>query len=103
MNPLPDTMEFRDVAKRVIWFEPPDIALRDLFRFMAYAFRYASHEDMQHLRTRLSDEDLRSILTKVPSGIIDPRSWSFWHAILGVYPAPPQPKRNLESSRNPLV
>ena len=90
MNPLPDTNEFRDMATRVIWFEPPDIALRDMSRFMAYAFRYATHDDMQLLRTKLADDDLRLALANAPPGIIDPRSWSYWHAVLGEFPPPPQ-------------
>jgi hypothetical protein len=91
---LPDTEQFRDLAARVIWFQPPDVALRDLPRFMAYAFRYATHDDMQLLRTKLTDDDLRSALASAPPGIIDPRSWSYWHAMLGIFPAPSLPERN---------
>jgi hypothetical protein len=93
VNSLPDTKEFHDVAARVIWFEPPEQALRDVPRFMAYAFRYATHEDMKVLRGVLSDDDLREALANAPPGIIDPRSWSYWHAMLGIYPAPTLPKR----------
>ncbi len=95
MNPLPDTKEFRALAARVIWFEPPDMAICDVPRFMAYAFRYATHDDMQLLRTVLDDDDLRSALANAPPGIIDPRSWNYWHAVLGIFPAPPQRGRNV--------
>ncbi len=93
MNALPHTKEFLDVAARVIWFEPPELALRDTTRLMAYAFRYATHDDMKKLRTKLNDDDLREALTNAPPGIIDPRSWSYWHAVLGIYPAPTVPRR----------
>jgi hypothetical protein len=92
---LPNSKEFHALAARVIWFEPPEEALRDVTRFMAYAFRYATHDDMKELRTKLSDDDLRNALAQAPPGIIDPRSWSYWHAILGTYPAPPMPKREM--------
>lgn len=95
MKALPDTQEFRSLAARIIWFESSDIALHDLPRFMAYAFRYATHADMQVLRTALDDDDLRAALASAPPGIIDPRSWSYWHAILGIFPAPPQGGRRL--------
>lgn len=62
-------------------------------RFMAYAFRYATHQDMQTLRTKLNDDDLRTALAEAPPGIIDPRSWSYWHAVLGTFPAPLLPIR----------
>jgi hypothetical protein len=93
VNAIPDTQEFHDLAARVIWFEPAELALRDTTRFMAYAFRYATHDDMTTLRTKLSDDDLRAALANAPPGIIDARSWSYWHAILGTYPAPPMPVR----------
>jgi hypothetical protein len=93
LNALPDTKEFHALAARIIWFEPPELALRDMSRFMAYAFRYATHDDMQKLRTKLNDDDLRAALARAPPGIIDPRSWSFWHVIMGVFPAPPMPTR----------
>jgi hypothetical protein len=93
MITLPKTKEFLDLAARVIWFEPPDVALRDVTRFMAYAFRYATHEDMKALRSILSDDDLREALASAPPGIIDPRSWSYWHVVLGVFPAPAMPGR----------
>ena len=95
---LPDSAEIHAIAARVIWFEPPQKALSDLPRFLAYAFRYATHEDMKILRTYLSDDDLRQALAAAPSGIIDARSWSYWHALLGIYPAPPMPQRVLDSS-----
>jgi hypothetical protein len=95
VNTFPDTKEFRDLAARVIWFEPPEKALQDVTRFMAYAFRYATHDDMQKLRSTLSDDDLRKALAQAPPGIIDLRSWSYWHAILGTYPAPPMPRREV--------
>lgn len=93
MNALPHTKEFLDVAARVIWFEPPELALRDTTRLMAYAFRYATHDDMKKLRTKLNDDDLRAALAVAPPGIIDARSWSYWNAIVGKFPAPPLPTR----------
>lgn len=93
MTTLPKTKEFLDLAARVIWFEPPDVALRDVTRFAAYAFRYATHEDMEVLRGELSDDDLLDALANAPPGIIDARSWSYWHVMLGVFPAPVMPRR----------
>lgn len=93
MKALPLTEQFLELATRVIWFEPPNVALRDVPRFMAYVFRYAEHEDMKALRSVLNDDDLRAVLAEAPPGIIDPRFWSYWHVVLGVFPAPSMPKR----------
>ncbi len=97
MNNIHLTSEIKDLAARVIWFESAEVALQDLPRFLAYAFRYATHADMKTLRKSISDDQLLKALASAPPGIIDPRSWSYWHAILGTFPAPPMPKRTFTS------
>lgn len=95
MKPIPLDPATRALAARLVWFEPPEEALADPIRFMAYAFARATHDDMKLLRTYLDDDDLREALDNAPPGIIDPRSWAYWNARLGRYPAPPLPKRRL--------
>lgn len=90
---LPLNHTYQDLARRIIWFEPPEDALRDTVRFVAYAMSHATFEDMQIIRSKLSDDDLRQVLANAPPGIIDPRSWAYWHVILGQYPYPPMPAR----------
>lgn len=64
---------------------------------MAYAFRHATHEDIKVLRGVLSVDDLLEALAQAPPGIIDPRSWSSWHVVLGVFPAPALPRREFRT------
>jgi hypothetical protein len=94
MKPIPATPKMLGVVPRIIWFEPPERALADPVRFMAYAMTYARHEDMRLIREYVSDEDFREALDRAPPGIIDPRSWAYWNSKMGRYPAPPLPKRN---------
>jgi len=70
--------------------------LADTFRFVAYALARATHEDMKLLRGFLTEDDIREALDHAPAGIIDPRSWAYWNAKLGRYPAPPLPTRRFE-------
>jgi hypothetical protein len=93
MNPISLNEETAALAARLIWFEPAADAPADPVRFAAYAFARATHEDMKTLRRYLTDDDLREALLKAPPGIIDPRSWCYWHVRLGRYPAPPLPVR----------
>ena len=95
MKPIPLNEETRALAERLVWFEPPEQALADPIRLMAYAFANATHEDMNVLRCYLDDDDFRAALDNAPPGIIDPRSWAYWNARLGRYPAAPLPKRRL--------
>jgi hypothetical protein len=93
MTPIPLNDETAALAKRLVWFEPPGEALADPVRFLAYAFARATHDDMNVLRRYLIDDDFREALSNAPPGIIDPRSWCYWHVRLGQYPAPPLPVR----------
>jgi hypothetical protein len=95
MKPLPLTSEMKEIARRVIWFEEPEAALSDPVRFLIYAMTYALHEDMSVIRRYVSDDDLREAMEKAPPGIIDPRSWAYWHLKLDRYPAPDLPVRKL--------
>jgi len=93
MTPIPHNDETAALAKRLVWFEPPEASLADPVRFLAYAFARATHDDMNLLRRYLSEADLREALLNAPPGIIDARSWCYWHVRLGRYPAPPLPER----------
>ncbi len=93
MRPIPLNTETKAVARRIIWFEDSAKALADPVRFMAYAMAHATHEDMKILRQYVSDDDFLEALNEAPPGIIDPRSWAYWNAKMGRYPAPPMPKR----------
>jgi hypothetical protein len=95
VKPLPHEPAILAIAERVVWFEPAETALRDPARFMAYAMRYGSHEDMSVLRGVIGDDGLREALAQAPAGIIDPRSWWYWHALTGTAPPPPMPTRRL--------
>ena len=102
MTPLPLTPQVQDVARRVIWFQPPQHAIADPVRFAAYALTYGTHEDMKVLRRHWSDDDLREALAKAPPGIIDPRSWTYWHLKLGQHPPPPMPRRKLDHAASAM-
>ena len=93
MKSIPITPQTLAVARKIVWFEPPEKALSDPIRFMAYAMTYALPEDMRFIRKYVSDDDFRDALDHAPAGIVDPRSWAYWNSKMGRYPAPPQPVR----------
>ena len=93
MKTIPLTLETEALARRFVWFEPPEEALSDTDRFVAYALARATHADMKLLRRFLMDDDLREALDRAPPGIVDPRSWAYWNLVLGRYPAPAMPVR----------
>jgi len=93
MRPIPATAETLELARRLVWFQPPEQALADPRRLLAYAFRYATHPDMTKLRRALGDDVLRDALEHAPPGIIDARSWSYWRLMLDLPSRPPPERR----------
>ena len=96
MTPLRLNSELLEVARRVIWFEEAEQALSDSIRFIIYAMNYATYGDMQVIRRYVSDDALRESSQRASPGIIDPRSWAYWHLKLGQFPAPEMPVRSLK-------
>jgi hypothetical protein len=95
MMPFPHTPELLRAAKRIVWFKPPEEALDSPVELMAHAMRHATDEDMALLLAHIGESGLREAIDNAPAGIIDARSWSYWNAKIGRYPAPPAPQRDL--------
>ena len=95
MRALPCNPDLLGVAPRVIWFEPPEKALADAVRFLAYVMTYATVEEIGVVRRYLNLDDFREALDRAPPGVMDERSWAYWNAVTGRYPAPPMPRRIL--------
>jgi hypothetical protein len=96
MKPIPLTPETEAVARRVVWFESPADALADPIRFMAYVMTFATIADLDVLSRYVSLADFQEALDKAPPGIIDGRSWAYWHNRMGRSPPPPMPARRFE-------
>ena len=91
MNPgAPDLIA---LARRIVWFEPPEQALADRHRFLAYLMTYGTVEDVIVGRRHFSEDDFRRALQRAPPGIFDARSWTYWHLMAGRTPPPPMPRR----------
>lgn len=96
MPAIPLNDRTKEISERIIWFESPEKALDDPVRFMAYALRYAELDDINYLRKNyINDTDLQTILETAPAGIIDARSWAYWNAVVGRFPTPSMPQRDL--------
>lgn len=99
MTPFPATPEFLRAARRIVWFKPPEEALNQPIELMAYAMKHSTDDDMALLLDHVGMDGLCEALTHAPPGVIDPRSWSYWNAKAGRYPAPPMPTRTFQTGR----
>ena len=95
MKQLPATPELLAVARRVVWFKPPEETLKDSVHFLAHLMTYTTLDDMLTVRKYLSIDDFRHTLEHAPPGIFDERSWIYWNRVCGLNPVPPLPRRHL--------
>lgn len=95
MNPLPHNSDLLTIAPRVIWFEEPEKALCNPLRFLAYLMTYGTAEEISVVRRYTREEDFQEAIEEASPGIFDARSWAYWNAMIGRYPAPPMPRRKL--------
>ena len=93
----PHSSELLAVAKRVVWFKPPEATLADDIFFLNHLMVYGTIEDLTVARRRFDDDDFRRALRDALPGIFDARSWAYWHARLGMEPAPARPVREFRS------
>lgn len=83
------------VAKRMVWFKEPEETLRDPVFFLCHVMTYGTVADVATTREHFSDNHLREALRLAHPGILDARSWTYWHVVLDVQPVPPLPTRRL--------
>ena len=89
--------ELRKVAKRVVWFKPPDETLNEPLLFLAHLMTYGTLADLVTTMKYYSDEDFDRVLREPPAGVFDLRSWNYWNLRYHHEPVPPLPSRNFQS------
>ena len=62
---------------------------------IAHALTYGTHTDVAVLRRYVSDDALRDSLAHLPPGVLDARSWAYWHLKLGADVTVAMPQRTL--------
>ena len=92
------TPELLRVAKRMVWFKPPEVTLRDPVFFLNHVMTWGTIEDIRVARTHYDDDDFKKALRQAHPGVFDARSWAYWHVVLQMDPAPALPERRLPES-----
>ena len=91
--------DLRELAKRVIWFEEPEEALKYTRRFLTYLMTYGTPEDVKVAERYYATSEFEATLDDPAPGIFDIRSWRNWNTRYQRIPVPPLPKRVLPGER----
>jgi hypothetical protein len=81
----------RPMAAQLIWWQPPEQALRRPDRVIAQVMELGDFEMVQRLRQGLGDRRLAEVLQRAEAGWFSPRSWTYWHRKLHRHPSAPVP------------
>lgn len=84
-----------ELARRYVWWQPPEQAARDVNRLLCQIMQLGTWEDVRLAKQVFGDDAFRAALRSAPPGVLDDRSWNFWHLNLFHAPPPPPPSRPL--------
>jgi hypothetical protein len=83
------------LARRYVWWQPPAQTLLPERRthLLCQLMQLATPDDVRVARALLGDEAFRVALREAPPGVLDARSWNFWHLFWFHTAPPPMPVR----------
>ena len=85
------------MARKYIWWQPPERTLRDRRLFLAQMMTLGTVDDVRWLLEQVPEAELRGVLRDPPVGVFNHRSWVFWRRRLGLDPVEELPARRLPS------
>ena len=90
--PVIDT-EIERIARRVKWWEPAEETLSDQDDFLCRVMNLGTSNDVEYVEGIYGEEAFRRALGHCRPGVMDRRSWNYWHLRLGTGSIPPMPQR----------
>ena len=91
-------MDLLPLARKYIWWIPPEYAVQDRRRLIAQIMNIGTYADVEALRAELGDDALKHALQTARAGEFSERSWYYWHLTLGLatpHKVPTLPERKL--------
>ena len=100
----PPSVLMKRMARRYVWWQPPELSIQDPRRVIAQVMDVGTIEDIQALVNAVGSDSLIPVLKQARPGWFRPRSWAFWHTVLGLATAgriPPMPSRRPDALPDP--
>ena len=96
MAPYP--AELVRVAKKVVWYDRPEVTLADVRTLLTHVMAYGSPADVAVVERFVSAEEFRKVLESAPAGVFTKERWQRWHERFGM-PVPPFPDADSRTDR----
>jgi hypothetical protein len=89
-----DSEQLKGIAKELFWWQPPEISLSNPRRFLAQVMALGTWDEVQHVKDVFGWDAFKDALLNAPAGVMDARSWAYWHNFFGLREAE-MPRRSL--------
>ena len=89
-------MDLTYFARKYIWWQAPDTAIRSPHRVISQVMNLGTFEDVQALLQEVGEAEFKQTLREARPGEFSERAWHYWHLVLGVAQPdtiPPMPVR----------
>jgi hypothetical protein len=88
-----ESFTLQAIATRVCWWQPAGETLSHPPLFLCRVMTLGTWEDATFCLGHFGEDAFRRALASAPPGLLDVRSWHYWHHRLGILPVPPLPRR----------
>ena len=89
-SPYPE--ELLQVARKVVWYDQPELTLADIRTFLAHLMVYGSPADVTVAERYVPQEEFLKVLEDAPAGVFTQDAWTRWHERFGIS-VPALPRR----------
>lgn len=87
--------ELVTLALRYVWWKPAEQTLAEPTHLLCQIMELGTYDDVRAAKRLFGEDALREALRHAPPGVLDARSWNYWHLNLFGQPPPPLPVRRL--------
>lgn len=84
----------RTLAARYVWWLSPEVTLARPHYLLCQLMTLGTEEDVRLAREHVGDAAFVQALQHAPPGVMDPKSWNYWHLFFHL-PKAPLPGRPL--------
>jgi hypothetical protein len=85
----------RAIARKLLWWKTEEEALANPYRLACQIMTLGTWEETLFARAEMTDELFKAALRRAPPGVMDARSWNYWHLVFEMVPVPPLPSRQI--------
>ncbi|MGH7951474.1 MAG: nucleotidyl transferase AbiEii/AbiGii toxin family protein [Limisphaerales bacterium] len=98
---MADEEQLKRIAAKLIWWQPPEVSLKDVLRLVAQIMNLGTWEDVKFAQRYFGEAKFRDTLEHAQPGWFEKRSWALWHHAFSL-PVPPAAASQVHGRRRAI-